>query len=53
MLDEEIFGFDVFCSFGARNTAIYLKRKSAHVVLVNNVGGDCVSFLRFKEMLGQ
>ena len=51
MLDEEIFGFDVFCSFGARNTAIYLKRKSAHVVLVNNVGRDCVS-LCFKEMSG-
>ena len=43
MLDEEIVGFDVFCSFGARNVAIFLKRKSAHVVLVNNVGLNIIT----------
>jgi hypothetical protein len=37
MLNEEIFCLDVFCSFGARNMTIFLRGKSAHVVLENNI----------------
>jgi hypothetical protein len=48
MLNEEIFGLDVLCLFGAR----CFKGKSAHVVPENNIGRYHVA-LCFKEMTCQ
>ena len=43
MFDEEIFCFDVFSAFGARDMTIFGKRKSAHVVLVDDVSVDFIT----------
>ncbi len=50
MLNEEIFGLDVFCLLGARNTTIFFTGKSAHAVLENNISGYPVA-LCIKEMM--
>jgi hypothetical protein len=49
MFDEEVFCFDVFSPFGARDAAILFKRERAHVVLVDDIIRDCVT-LSLKEM---
>ena len=40
--NEEIFGLDVFCSFGTGDVTVLCKRKSAHIVLKDNIGGDSI-----------
>jgi hypothetical protein len=40
MLDEEVFGLDVFGTFGAGDMAIFFERETAHVVLEDNISGD-------------
>jgi hypothetical protein len=49
MLDKEIFGLDMFGTFGAGCTAILLEGESTHVVLENDIFINSVA-LSFKEM---
>jgi hypothetical protein len=37
MADKETFCLDVFGAFGARDIAIFSKRKGTHVILIDNV----------------
>ena len=44
MANKEVLGLDVFRSFGTRYVTIFGKGKRTHVVLIDNVGFDVVSF---------
>jgi hypothetical protein len=49
MTNEEVFGFDVLGAFRTGDIAVFSQGKSAHIVLINDVGFDFVT-LGFKEM---
>jgi hypothetical protein len=47
--NEEIFGLDVFGSFGTGDVTVLCKGKSAHIVLKDNIGGNSIP-LSFHEV---
>jgi len=49
MTNEEVFGFNMFGPFRTGDIAIFRQRKSAHIVLIDDVGVDFVA-LGFKEL---
>ena len=49
MTNEEVFCFDMFGPFRTGDVAILCQRKSAHIVLVDDIGLDFVA-LGFKEL---
>ncbi len=51
MTNEKILGFDMLSTFGAQNISILGNGKSAHVILVHNVGVNNIA-LSLKELSG-
>ena len=49
MTNEEVFCLDMFGSFRTGDIAILCQRKSAHIVLVDNIGLDFLA-LGFEEL---
>ena len=49
MTNEEVFCFDMFGPFRTGDIAILCQRKSAHIVLVDNIGLDFLA-LGFEEL---
>ena len=47
--NEEIFGLDVFGSFGTGDVTVFRKGESAHIVLKDNIGGNSIP-LSFHEV---
>ena len=47
--NEEIFGLDMFGSFGTGDVTVFGKGKSAHIVLKDNIGGNSIP-LSFHEV---
>ncbi len=50
MTNEEVFCFDMFGPFRTGDIAILRQRKSAHIVLVDNIGLDFVALVGFEEL---
>jgi len=49
MKNKEVFGFNMFGPFRTGDIAIFCQRKSAHIVLIDDVGIDFVA-LGFEEL---
>ena len=49
MTNEEVFGFNMFGPIRTGDIAIFCQRKSAHIVLIDDVGVDFVA-LGFEEL---
>ena len=49
MTNKEVFGFNMFGPFRTGDIAIFCQRKSAHIVLIDDVGIDFVA-LGFEEL---
>ncbi len=49
MLEEKIFGFDMFGAFRTGDATILEKRKGTHIVLKDDIVWDCIS-LSFKKV---